>query len=181
MIQMIQHLRTHALTLQLTTLFEETKAKISIARQGKKPSNETKAKISITISGNNNPFFGKKHSQEALNQIRDAKTGSANPIFGKSKSTTFERHKDYFTFRSLPGNPKFKGTYVLAVAEGLQYGPYLKIEALKIYHISSRKYYAFINTNIAYNGHMFSYTPFDNVPLIATGLYTPESESDSNG
>jgi hypothetical protein len=42
-------------------------------------------------------------------------------------------------------NPKYKGTYVLEVATGIEYGPLLKAEVLTQFNIGSKKYYEHLN------------------------------------
>ena len=68
---------------------DETKAKMSIARSGKKLrplSDETKAKMSIARSGKNNPNYGKTASEETRRKQSIAQSGSNNPNYGKKLS-----------------------------------------------------------------------------------------------
>lgn len=47
----------------------------------------------------------------------------------------------------LPGerNPQYKGTYVYNLETKTETGPFLKVDVLRMYHISSRKYYEHLN------------------------------------
>lgn len=57
---------------------EETRKKMSLARQGRKPmlgkkhSEEAKAKMSVSRSGEKNHFFGRKHTEESKEKMRNS-------------------------------------------------------------------------------------------------------------
>jgi len=76
---------------------DETKAKMSATRKGKKTwivgkthSEETKKKMSESRAGENNSFYGKTHSDETKNNhssiMRGRMTGKNNPFYGKKHS-----------------------------------------------------------------------------------------------
>ena len=138
---------------------EETKKKMSDARA------DTNPNLSRDVSGTKNPFYGKKHTVETKELMREAKLGSANPMYGVPASGEYLLSQEYFRFKPGSENPSYVGTYVLDVKENIQYGPYLKADVLKEYHISSRKYYEHLNTGKAYNGYMYSHKQFSNAKV----------------
>lgn len=96
-----------------------------------------------------------------------AKFGEDNPMSGRKGSPEryhFDSMSEHMAFGSGSSNPSYKGTYVLDVAQGIQYGPLLKAETLAVFRVSSRKYYEFLNSGNAYKGLMFkNKRPFDTV------------------
>ena len=69
-------------------------------------------------------------------------SGQDNPMSGKAGSPEryhFDIMSEHMAFKPGADNPQYKGTYVLDVATGVQFGPFLKAEALLKFHVSSRK------------------------------------------
>lgn len=139
---------------------EESKKAISDARKGKSNPN-----MARDVEGEKNPFHGKQHSFETRASMSSMKEGSDNPMYGKGGHPSryhFDSMSQHMAFQSGSDNPKYKGTYVLNVSEGIQYGPFLKSEALSVFQVSSRKYYEVLNTSDQYKGLMFkNQRPFD--------------------
>lgn len=129
---------------------DETKQKISEAGMGRTPWNKGKA----TGVGEENPFYGKKHTDETKQLQSEAKSGFNNPFYGKEHPGGF-RPYGYGS-----DNPSYKGTYVYDVATKEQYGPFLKANVLKDFHLSSSKYYEHLNKGTVYKGYLYSHTPF---------------------
>lgn len=75
------------------SLFEETKALMSLAKSGENPYNfgkilsaETKAKMSLALSGENHPMFGKIYSTESKDKI-SANNGTSIFVYSKDGLT----------------------------------------------------------------------------------------------
>jgi hypothetical protein len=135
---------------------EEGKSKASVKRNPNMGRNQ---------SGENNNFFGRKHTSETRLAMSMSKSGSDNPMYGRKgvpERYHFDSMSEHMVFQPGSDNPKYKGTYVLDVALGVQYGPYLKSETLALFHVSPRKYYRVLNTNNSYKGLMYkNMFPFD--------------------
>lgn len=61
---------------------KETREKLSKARLGKKQSVEIRAKLSKSKIGERNPFFGRTHSQQTKEKMKESLSGAKNPRFG---------------------------------------------------------------------------------------------------
>lgn len=94
-----------------------------------------------------------------------AKLEESNPMYGKKGTPEryhFDSMSEHMAFQPGDANPSYKGTYVLDVEKGVQYGPFLKAETLSLFSVSSRKYYEVLNTSNSYKGLMFkNRRPFD--------------------
>lgn len=115
------------------------------------------------VKGSKNPFYGKRHSWDSREAMAEAKRGENNPNFDPDSPGRypFDEHRAA-AFSSGEHNLKWKGTYVLDVANSVQYGPYSKADTLIAFRISSRKYYEYLNTGLVYKGHSYrNERPFD--------------------
>jgi group I intron endonuclease len=132
---------------------DDTKRKISEARAGK-----TMPNMARDVKGEKNPMYGKSHSFETKEQMSASKSGSNNPMYGKLKDGRFELRMGSF----LPGedNPKYKGTYILDIETNDIFGPMLKADVLIQFHLSSRKYYEYLNTGKPYREFIYSHYSF---------------------
>jgi hypothetical protein len=139
---------------------DKTKLAMSNARKGKPNPNMTRDQ-----SGKNNSFYGRRHSADTRAQMSFAKSGEANPMYGKEgypERYHFDVMSEHMAFQPGAANPQYKGTFVLDVEKGVQYGPFLKAETLSMFRVSSRKYYEVLNTSNSYKGLMFkNKRPFD--------------------
>jgi hypothetical protein len=118
---------------------ELTKLKISIAKLGKKASNETKLKFSLARRGVNNPNYGNKMSQESKEKISLANSGKFGELSPKWKGG--KKSCNGYILEYKPEHPYCKyGFYVykhrLVMEEYL--GRYLTIEE-RIHHINGIK------------------------------------------
>jgi hypothetical protein len=139
---------------------DETKEAMSKARAGKPNPNMARDQ-----SGKNNSFYGRRHTFESRQMMRLSKSGESNPMYGKAgypERYHFDSMSEHMAFQPGAANPSYKGTYVLDVEKGVQYGPFLKAEALSLFRVSSRKYYSVLNTSSSYKGLMYKNgQPFD--------------------
>ena len=97
---------------------EESRAKMTASRIGKRASEETKAKMRAAKSGVLNPFFGKTHTEEAKDLISENRKGKClgedNPLFGKyteefgAKISATLRERGTFVGDK---NPNWRGGY----------------------------------------------------------------------
>jgi len=65
---------------------EETRKKMSNARNGKIISSETRAKLSYANRGEKNGMYGRTHSKETRKKLSNAVKGEKHPMYGKTFS-----------------------------------------------------------------------------------------------
>lgn len=130
---------------------QASKDAISKARAGKPNPN-----MARDVAGENNPFHGKRHGWKTRLAMSIAKSGPTNPsadpnslgryYLDAARAAPFEPGSD---------NPQWKGTYILDSENSVQYGPFSKADTLLLFHVSSRKYYSVLNTDIPYKGYLY--------------------------
>lgn len=124
---------------------------ISKARAGK-----PNPKMARDVSGERNPFYGKTHSWETRQAMSISSSGDSNPASDPDSLARYyfdASRAEPFDFGS--NNPQWKGTYILDIDNFIQYGPFSKADTLMFFHISSRKYYLVLNTDVAYKGYKY--------------------------
>jgi len=97
---------------------KETKLKMSIERDGRKPmlgkhhSIETKRKFSEMRSGESNPFYGKHHTNETKEKIRHSELKEKNWNWKGGNTPYYKSRLDNYKWHDITGKVRRRDNYI---------------------------------------------------------------------